>query len=237
MELCRGSSVAIAASGGGEGFDSGDVRRDRRPCPPNARSVALWPRCRRSAPTDLRIIGTARTDLDDKAFREHAREALKEHLPAGFYADGIAERFLSRLQYVPLDIKDSDGFRALAERVGDPCHGVAIFLSTAPSLFKPTIDGLEAAGLACPTVRMALEKPLGFDLDSSREINDAVAFGLPRGPHLPDRPLSRQGDGPEPARPALRQLDVRAVVEQRPYRSCPDHGRGDDRARRPRRLL
>ena len=130
-------------------------------------------------PPDLRIIGTARTDLDDKAFRERADEALKAHLPAGFYADGIAQRFLSRLQYVPLDIKDSDGFRALAERVGDPCHGVAIFLSTAPSLFKPTIDGLEAAGLACPTVRMALEKPLGVDLDSSREINDAVALAFP----------------------------------------------------------
>ena len=60
-----------------------------------------------------------------------------------------------------------------------PAHGVAIFLSTAPSLFKPTIDGLEAAGLACPTVRMALEKPLGTDLASSREINDAVASAFP----------------------------------------------------------
>src|SRR5206468_3300111 len=51
--------------------------------------------------------------------------------------------------------------------------------STAPSLFKPTINGLEAAGLACPTVRMALEKPLGTDLESSREINDAVASAFP----------------------------------------------------------
>ena len=68
---------------------------------------------------------------------------------------------------------------ARSPKVGDPCHGVAIFLSTAPSLFKPTIDGLEAAGLACPTVRMALEKPLGVDLESSREINDAVALAFP----------------------------------------------------------
>ena len=42
-----------------------------------------------------------------------------------------------------LDIKDPSGFERLAGRIGDPCHGVAIFLSTAPSLFKPTIDGLE----------------------------------------------------------------------------------------------
>ena len=69
--------------------------------------------------------------------------------------------------------------RGLAEQIGDPCHGVGIFLSTAPSLFKQTIDGLALAGLACPTVRMALEKPLGSDLETSREINDAVAAHFP----------------------------------------------------------
>jgi len=130
-------------------------------------------------PDDLRIIGTARTELDDAAFRERAIEALHEHLPAGFFQQGIAERFIARLHYVPVDIKDPSGFEKLAQKVGDPCDGVAIFLSTAPSLFKPTIDGLEGAGLACPTVRMALEKPLGTDLESSREINDAVAAAFP----------------------------------------------------------
>ncbi len=130
-------------------------------------------------PADLRIIGTARTELDDAGFRERADAALKEYLPAAFYSEGVAQRFLSRLHYVPLDINDEEGFSRLAKCIGDPCHGVAIFLSTAPSLFKPTIDGLEAAGLACPTVRMALEKPLGVDLESSREINDAVAAAFP----------------------------------------------------------
>jgi len=130
-------------------------------------------------PPDLRIIGTARTELDDTGFRERAEAALKEHLPEGFFHQGIADRFLARLHYVALDITDPGGFERLAGEIGDPCHGVAIFLSTAPSLFKPTIDGLANAGLACPTVRMALEKPLGTDLESSREINDAVAAHFP----------------------------------------------------------
>src|SRR6476659_327365 len=130
-------------------------------------------------PDGLRIIGTARTDLDDAGFRERAEAALKEHLPEGFYSAGIAERFLSRLHYVPLDVTQPAGFERLAGTIGDPCHGVAIFLSSAPSLFKPVIDGLAGAGLACPTVRMALEKPLGFDLESSREINDSVAAHFP----------------------------------------------------------
>src|ERR1044071_846338 len=130
-------------------------------------------------PDDLRIIGTARTELDADAFRERAKEALQEHLPGGFYQDGVAARFLQRLGYVALDINDEGGFARLGKVIGDPCGGVAIYLSTAPALFKPTIDGLEAAGLACPTVRMALEKPLGTDLASSREINDAVASAFP----------------------------------------------------------
>src|SRR4029078_4920864 len=109
----------------------------------------------------LRIIATARTELDDAGFRDKALEALKEHLPEGFFAQDVADRFLKRLSYVPLDINDEHGFAKLATAIGDPCEGVAIFLSTAPSLFKPTIDGLEAAGLACPTIRLALEKPLG----------------------------------------------------------------------------
>src|SRR5919107_1257116 len=83
-------------------------------------------------PEELRILGTARTELDDAAFRERASAALHEHLPEGFYSAGIAERFLSRLHYVPVDINEPGTFAKLAATIGDPCHGVAIFLSTAP---------------------------------------------------------------------------------------------------------
>ncbi len=130
-------------------------------------------------PPELKIVGTARTVLDDAAFRSRAREALEEFLPAEFFNSDLADTFLERLSYVPLDIKDPGAFARLASTVGDPNEGLGIFLSTAPSLFKQTIDGLAAAGLACPDVRMALEKPLGTDLASSREINDAVASAFP----------------------------------------------------------
>jgi len=60
---------------------------------------------------------------------------------------------------------------------GDLSH--RMLLSTAPSLFEPTIEGLRSAGLTGDKVRLALEKPLGSDLASSREINDAVAAAFP----------------------------------------------------------
>jgi glucose-6-phosphate 1-dehydrogenase len=130
-------------------------------------------------PEELRIIGTARTDLDNAGFRERAAEVLRQHLPEGFQAADVAERFLGRLSYVAIDANRLEDFPRLAEAVGSCDPGVAIFLSTAPSLFKPTIDGLASVGLTCPTVRMALEKPLGSDLASSRQINDAVAAAFP----------------------------------------------------------
>jgi glucose-6-phosphate 1-dehydrogenase len=48
-------------------------------------------------------------------------------------------------------------------------------LSTAPSLFERTIAGLSATGLAEGNSRIGLEKPLGTDLETSQQINDAVA--------------------------------------------------------------
>lgn len=126
---------------------------------------------------DLMIIGTARSDMDDAAFRNFARGALEKYLPAE-RRSGI-DSFLKRLFYQPLDATTIAGFDDLAAKVGSPERGLAIFLSTAPSLFEPTIRGLQSAGLTGENVRMCLEKPLGTDLASSCAINDAVAAAFP----------------------------------------------------------
>lgn len=129
-------------------------------------------------PAQLRIVATARSEHDDASFAALALEALKAHVPAQAFDQAAADRFLERVTYVTLDATDASGYQRLAEAAGTPGE-TAIFLSTAPSLFKPTIDNLNAVGLAGAHVRLALEKPLGSDLDSSREINDAVASAFP----------------------------------------------------------
>jgi glucose-6-phosphate 1-dehydrogenase len=126
-------------------------------------------------PKEIRIIATARTAMAEDAYQQLAQEALQQHLPEGFYRTEVAERFLNRLHYIAVDATRPEDFPKLADAVGDCTPGLAIYLSTAPSLFNATIDGLASVGLACPSVRLALEKPLGSDLASSRQINDAVA--------------------------------------------------------------
>ncbi len=129
-------------------------------------------------PDCLRIIATARSNHDTAAFTALAATALEAFVDADRCNPAHVARFLARLTYVSLDANDPAGFTALSAAVGDPAH-LSIFLSTAPSLFGPTIAGLVAAGLAGEGVRLALEKPLGSDLASSRLINDAVAAAYP----------------------------------------------------------
>ena len=126
---------------------------------------------------NLEIVGTARQPLDDSGYRNFAREALEKFMPPD--RRGGMATFLNRLSYQPLDATDTAGYAALAAKVGTPAQGMAIFLSTAPSLFEPTIAGLSAGGLTGENVRIGLEKPLGTCLESSREINDAVARAFP----------------------------------------------------------
>src|SRR5581483_9327020 len=134
----------------------------------------------RLLPPDLAIVGTARSDMQTESFRSLAAEAVAKHLPADRRPSGTREDFFKRLQYVALDASKPESFAALRERLGNGgTRTTAVLLSTAPSLFRPTIAGLHSEGLTGGRTRIALEKPLGHDLASFRDINDAVLAAFP----------------------------------------------------------
>lgn len=122
---------------------------------------------------DLQIFGTARSEMSDESFRNFAATALERYLPED--RKSAIPSFLSCLFYQKVDASVPEEFPALAQKVGPARQGLAIFLSTAPSLFERTIAGLSATGLAEGNSRIGLEKPLGTDLATSQQINDAVA--------------------------------------------------------------
>ena len=133
----------------------------------------------RLLPETLKIVGLSRREMDTDAFRAMAADALKRFLPAEEFIPAQVDTFLKRLDYAAVDITRQDSFTRLRHIAGARPDGTtAIFLSTAPSLYAAAIDGLQKAGLtgnaANNRVRLALEKPLGDDLTSSRLINDAV---------------------------------------------------------------
>ena len=130
-------------------------------------------------PKALRIHGAARSALDEAAFVEQVAKSLEAYLPDGQLTDVVRSRFLARVGYCKVDAAAPDDFECLAAKIGTARgDGVAFYLSTPPSLFAPVVDGLKSVGLTGPETRIAMEKPIGHDLASSREVNAAVASGF-----------------------------------------------------------
>lgn len=130
-------------------------------------------------PADFVIVGAARESLDDNAFR--ARVEASVRAAHGDAAAGEAlGRFLSIVRYQRVDAREADGFRALAQTLalaGEERLDV-FFCAISPELFIPVMRQMAAAGLATARARVVLEKPLGRDVASAREINAACRAHL-----------------------------------------------------------
>ena len=129
-------------------------------------------------PAEFRIVATARGDMDDEKYRAFAAAALNSYSPTASDKHRVGA-FLDTISFISVDASKPEAFSSLTEAVGKA--NASIFLSTAPSLFEATISGLKAAGLVGPNVKIGLEKPLGTDLATSRNINDAVLSVFPEG--------------------------------------------------------
>lgn len=130
-------------------------------------------------PEGGRIIGVARDDLSDSQYRELIRSRFNDVDLAKRPNEEEFGRFAQLLHFLRMDLSKPDDFArlqgVLREREADV---VVMYLATAPTLFTGTVEQLAAAGLNTPNIRLVLEKPLGHDLESNREINNAVRRAL-----------------------------------------------------------
>ncbi|WMS87189.1 glucose-6-phosphate dehydrogenase [Pleionea litopenaei] len=127
---------------------------------------------------DLRIIGCSRAQLSDETFRAEAMEGLCENATADpKELPEVAERFLQRLSFVTLDANKEDDYQQLKQVIGDPAEKgcVIYYLATPPGLFVPICQQLQAAKMVNQQSRLVIEKPIGYNLKSSIDINDKVA--------------------------------------------------------------
>ncbi len=127
-------------------------------------------------PPQSRIIGAARSDLDTEAFRNMVHEARGKFAPGACVDEAKCDEFMQHVHYARVDATAPAGeWGALKDALADGNGNVRIFyLSTAPSLFVTIAQRLAETGLATPTSRIVLEKPIGRDLASSRAINNGV---------------------------------------------------------------
>ena len=125
-----------------------------------------------SEPT--RIIGVSRRHLDRNAFRASVKDALAKFVAADRDAGEAMERFLSRLDYVAVDIAGDSGWPELRSLLGPDERVRAYYLATSPDLFCPVAKRLGEEGLSTPRSRIIVEKPIGKDGDSAAVINNEL---------------------------------------------------------------
>jgi len=134
-------------------------------------------------PDAFAILGMARAEMDDVAFRAAMRSACETFGTAT--TDEEWASFATRLHYQAGNFNDASAYQTLAGRVTelDARHATGgnrmFFLATLPSLYATIAAQLGAAGLVyqgseTPFSRVLIEKPFGHDLPSARALNQAL---------------------------------------------------------------
>ncbi|MCU9846531.1 glucose-6-phosphate dehydrogenase [Defluviimonas sp. WL0024] len=125
-------------------------------------------------PETSRIIGSARTEMDNQGFRAFVAEAIAEFIDAKKRDAESVARFLDHLRYVSVDAKGDSGWPELAALIR-PDVVQAYYFSVAPSLFGDLAERLHRHGIASPEARIVVEKPFGRDLETAKALNATLA--------------------------------------------------------------
>lgn len=129
----------------------------------------------------FRLLGFARTEMSDDAFRREATEFLPDGAP-GDDAETSRRNFLQHLEYFNGDYADPDSYLRLAKRLDDLDRQAGLggnrlfYLATPPMVYRSVVEQLGRAGLAKPKsgsswVRIVVEKPFGRGGQSARALN------------------------------------------------------------------
>jgi glucose-6-phosphate 1-dehydrogenase len=125
-------------------------------------------------PAQTRIMGLGRHEWSLAQYQAFLHEkAIPFIEPASFDEAAWAE-FMSCIDYCPVDVTRAADFDTIKTHLTPGARRV-FYLATAPSLFTGICAHLGQAGLITDDDRVVLEKPLGTDLESARQINAEVA--------------------------------------------------------------
>lgn len=130
-------------------------------------------------PDASRLVGVSRSEMTDKAFREFALKACKASAGKDFKLDDW-KGFEKMLSYVGMDATDPGAdWAALANALSTEDRPTIFYLAVTPKIYVPICEAIGKAGLAKGDARVVLEKPIGTDLESAREINAGVGAVFP----------------------------------------------------------
>lgn len=134
-------------------------------------------------PEDGRIICVSRAVMRNEDFIQMMHDDCIKHTGNGESDAQFDEiswaSFAARLIYLGFDATDTHQYENLIHLLESRDKVVrAFYLATAPDVFGAISANLRTLNLVTPVSRLVLEKPLGKNLASAREINTAVALAF-----------------------------------------------------------
>ncbi|MDW5377483.1 glucose-6-phosphate dehydrogenase [Halomonas sp. HP20-15] len=128
---------------------------------------------------ETRVLGLARQEIDGAAFRQRVEEALNKYVKRGNLDQQCVKRFIARLEYLKLDFATVDGYEAIREWREGVSRPMTVYLAVPAAIYGDICGNLEASNSLDNQSRVVVEKPIGYDLESSQEINDAIGAVFP----------------------------------------------------------
>ncbi|MBI1731791.1 MAG: glucose-6-phosphate dehydrogenase [Gammaproteobacteria bacterium] len=130
----------------------------------------------RLLPDGLTIVAAARAIPETGAFCEELRRAIGANASVPGIDGDVWQRFAARLATCPMELERPEDYTRLGQRCGMKADDATLYyLAVSPKLYGSICRNLKAAGLLGPHCRVVLEKPIGFSLQTSRQVNGAVA--------------------------------------------------------------
>ncbi len=127
-------------------------------------------------PSDARILGAARSDLDRAGYRQMVNDAILEFGGKESSNTKCLNDFLDQLDYTPIDARGDQGWEALKSMVrNDAGVTQAFYFSVGPGLFGDLAERLHKYDIARSDSRIVVEKPFGRDLETAKALNASLA--------------------------------------------------------------
>jgi glucose-6-phosphate 1-dehydrogenase len=137
---------------------------------------ALYARDRaKDLPPTAQVICVGRHAWNREEFVAALNENAKPHIPPENLTEDAWDKFCTRIQYVIVDATDETTYQPLTDILrADPAVTRVFYLAMPPTLFAQICKNLSTLNLATANSRVVLEKPLGRDLASAKQINKEV---------------------------------------------------------------
>ena len=124
----------------------------------------------------FKFIGAAREGLTDDEYRQRVRDSVAQY--ASKVSGGTPEKleaFLTLTNYAKIDARVPEDFEKLKAAIHTSAQNATLFyLATGPDIFIPVVEQLSKHGLVEGNARVVVEKPLGRDAQSAKEINHSL---------------------------------------------------------------